>query len=155
LIRACGWNGLANGFEDVSSTADDENMKGASIVFAVLAGVGASLAALFCLVAVGLGGDHRPTTGGPYLLTAAVFATAFFAWRAVRSIARDQPERARTELLRYAVLGGILVLYGLYASVHSDGKLLSYGLANEVCVFFAFMLMPADARPTTEMPKGS
>ena len=130
-------------------------MKRVSILFAVLAAVGASLAALFCLAGVSIGGDHRPTTAWPYLFAAAVSATAFFAWRAVRSISRDQPDSARSALIKYATLGGILLLLGLHASVHSDGKLLAYGLSNAVCAFIAFVLMPADARPTTEPPQSS
>jgi hypothetical protein len=127
-------------------------VKRISILFGVLAAVGASLAALFCVAGVSIGGDSRPTSVVPYVFAAAVSAMAFFAWRAVRSISRDQPDRARRALITYATLGGILLLLGLYASVHSDGKLLAYGLSNVVCAFIAFTLMPADARATTETP---
>ena len=144
------WTG--HGFEDVCSTADNESVKRVSILFAVLAAVGASLAALLCLAGVSIAGDHRPTTGGPYLLAAAVMATAFFAWRAVRSISSGQPDSARSALIIYAALGGVLLLFGLHASTHSDGRLLAYGLGNEVCAFIAFMLMPADAHPQAQLP---
>ena len=144
------WTG--HGFEDVCSTTDNGSVKRVSILFAVLAAVGASLAALLCLAGVSIAGDPRPTTGGPYLLTAAVLATAYFAWRAVRSIYRDQPARARSALIVSAALGGVLLLFALHASTHSDGKLLAYGLGNEVCAFIAFMLMPADARRQAQLP---
>jgi hypothetical protein len=88
-------------------------------------------------------------------LTAAVFATAVFAWRAVVAIARDQADRGHTALLVYAALEGIVLLYGLHASAHSDGTLLAYGLGNAACAFFAFMLMPAEASSTTETPQGT
>ena len=117
-------------------------MKGASILFAVVAALGSSLFALFCLVAISIGGDSRPTTAGPYLFVAAVFAAAFLAWRAVRFISRDEPDRARTGLVKYAVLAGVLLVFGLHTSAHSDGKLLAFGLVIGTCAFSAFALMP-------------
>jgi hypothetical protein len=117
-------------------------VKGPSLLFAVAAAVGSSLFALFDFVAITFGGDRRPTTAIPYLFAAAVFVATFLAWRAVRCISRDEPDSARSGLVKYAVLAGILLVFGLYSSVHSDGKVLAFGLVMEASAFSAFALMP-------------
>jgi hypothetical protein len=45
-------------------------------------------------------------------------------------------------LVKFAVLAGILLLFGLHSSVHSDGKVLAFGLVLEACAFSAFGLVP-------------
>jgi hypothetical protein len=134
------WKSL--GLEDVSSTADSERVKGPSLLFAVVTAVGSSFYALFCLVAISFAGDRRPTTVVPYLYVAAVLAATFLAWRAVRFISRDEPDSARSGLVKYAVVAGIFLVIGLHSSVHSDGKVLAFGLVIEACAFSAYALMP-------------
>ena len=129
------------GVEDVSSTADSEWVKGAAILCAAVAAVGSSLLALFCLVAISLGGDSRPASASPYLFAVAVFAAAILAWRAVRAISHDEPDSARKGLVKFAVLAGILLPFGLHSSVHSDGKVLAFGLVIEACAFSAVGLL--------------
>ena len=139
--------------EKIASSTDNEQVKEAAKVFAALAAIGLSLVVLFVLLLATYRGDNpHPWSAFTYLLFIAPFVAAFFAWRAVHFIGSDRPRDARKALVRQAPVAVLLLLGAVQVSTHSDGKLLGFAGAVEVCALLAFVLSDPDSQSAREMP---
>jgi hypothetical protein len=134
--------------ETIAAGADDARVKvEAAKAFAALAAIGLTLAALYMVLLATYHADNpRPWSAFTYCLFVTSFASAFFAWRAVRFIGSDRPRDARKALVLQAPMAALLLLGAVQVSSHGDGKLLGSAVAVEFCAVAAFALSGPDSQ---------
>lgn len=122
------------------STPNESVREEAAKGFAALAAIGLSLLALVILAVGSYAENAHARSVYDYSVVIAPSVAAFFAWTAVHFIGADQPRYARIALVCQAPMAIFVLLAALQASTHSDGKLLAFGLAVEICALISFVL---------------